>query len=271
MTRSVDTKFDRDTAVLPLSEGRFQVALSRDWWIVRGPNGGYIAAILTRAIHAAVDDPERGLRSLTVHYLRPPEEGEAEILVAVERSGRSLSTVTARLMQQGKVQAIAIAALSKPRQSHELHQAVMPEVTAPRQLHPRSANPAIPMHAHYDERPAIGSGPWSEPRSKEALTGGWIRLAEGRTLDDALLVAYSDAWAPAVFAHKDLTSSMGVPTIDLTVHVLATLPASVGPEDFVLMVFRTREVSEGFLEEDGEIWSEDGILLAQVRQLAVMM
>jgi len=64
---------------------------------------------------------------------------------------------------------------------------------------------------------------------------------------------------------------MGVPTVDLTVHVRATLPTPhVGPADHVLMIFRTREVRDGFLEEDGEIWSRDGVLLAQCRQLAVM-
>jgi acyl-CoA thioesterase len=60
----------------------------------------------------------------------------------------------------------------------------------------------------------------------------------------------------------------GVPTVDLTVHIRAALPL---PGDFVLAVFRTREVSGGFLEEDGEIWSRDGRLLAHSRQLGVML
>jgi len=37
------------------------------------------------------------------------------------------------------------------------------------------------------------------------------------------------------------------------------------------VVFRTRVVHEGFLEEDGEIWSRDGRLLAQSRQLAILV
>ena len=42
-------------------------------------------------------------------------------------------------------------------------------------------------------------------------------------------------------------------------------------EDPVLVSFRTREVSQGLLEEDGEIWSRDGRLLAHSRQLAVIL
>jgi hypothetical protein len=56
------------------------------------------------------------------------------------------------------------------------------------------------------------------------------------------------------------------------VHVRTPLPvAGVCPEDPVLVSFRTREVSQGLLEEDGEIWTRDGRLLAHSRQLAVLL
>jgi acyl-CoA thioesterase len=63
-----------------------------------------------------------------------------------------------------------------------------------------------------------------------------------------------------------------VPTIDLTVHFRASLPLKEAKaEDYYLTVFRAREAREGFFEEDGEIWSRDGILVAQSRQLAILM
>ena len=44
------------------------------WWIERGPNGGYIAAVVMRGFPAEVADPDRHARSLTVHYLAPARE-----------------------------------------------------------------------------------------------------------------------------------------------------------------------------------------------------
>jgi hypothetical protein len=35
--------------------------------------------------------------------------------------------------------------------------------------------------------------------------------------------------------------------------------------------FRTTVAAEGYLEEDGEVWSLDGRLLAQSRQLALLL
>ena len=59
-----------------------------------------------------------------------------------------------------------------------------------------------------------------------------------------------------------------VPTIDLTIHI-RELPR---PDDeWFLAVFSTRTLTDGFLEEDSEIWTPDGRLLAQGRQLALLI
>jgi acyl-CoA thioesterase len=276
------TRFDRDTEVRALGGGAFEGRIDGGWWIVRGPNGGYLAAILLRALAAAVGDPERAPRSLTVHFLRPPAEGPVRIETRLERVGRTLTTATARMLQEGRLQALAVAAFAKPRQAPELHHAVMPEVEPPERLAllPRVAPPPsqgaddpppLSMRERYEERWALGAPPGS-PGSGRALAGGWIRLREPRALDAPLLAALSDAWPPAVFSTAELgTIAGGVPTIDLTVHFRAPLPPpGAGPHDWALVAFQTREAREGFIEEDGEIWSRDGVLLAQSRQLAVV-
>src|SRR3954462_5326975 len=106
------TGFERATTAEPLGAGRYRATMDRAWWIVRGPNGGYVAALLVRAMEAELAAPERQLRSLTVHYPRVPPEGEAEIAVEMERAGRSLSTLSARLTSDGKLIALALAAFS---------------------------------------------------------------------------------------------------------------------------------------------------------------
>lgn len=266
------TRFDRDTAVTPKATDLYEANISRAWWIVRGPNGGYIAAILVRAMEDRIGDAERSLRSLTVHYLRPPAEGPATVATKIERTGRGLSTITARLEQDGHVQAIATAAFAKPRGGPDLFHAERPEVPPPHACPVRETG-GIPMHDKFEKRTAIGPTSFDGTgRTREAATGGWIRLVEPRPLDAALLSAYADAWPPAVFATTELPPLMGgVPTVDLTVHIRTPLPVDIAPDDFVLVVFRTRQVHDGFLEEDGEIWSEDGRLLAHARQLGVAL
>ena len=54
-----------------------------------------------------------------------------------------------------------------------------------------------------------------------------------------------------------------VPTIELTVNVRKP-PAS----QWLKCIFRTRFITCGLLEEDGEVWDETGALVAISRQIA---
>jgi acyl-CoA thioesterase len=258
-------KLERDTTVTRLAPGRYSAAIDRGWWVERGPNGGYIAALLVRAMSTEVAEPARRLRSATVHYLRPPAEGPAEIEVVVERTGATLSTVTARLMQADRLIALAMAAFATDRVGPGFHDAPPPEVPVPEALLAPPPSPfPMPIRDRFEQRHCIGTG--YGVRGEEAVTGGWLRLAEGGSVDELTLVAMSDAWFPAVFARLELP--VGVPTVDLTVHI-----RNAPPEDteWVLVRFCTRVSAEGFIEEDGELWHPDGTLLAQSRQLAVLL
>ena len=133
----MQNRFDRDTAVTPTGDGGFDVHIDRGWWIIRGPNGGYVAALLARAAEQAVADAGRPLRSLTVHYLRPPQEGTARVETTVERVGRTVTTVTARLVQNDKLQALATAAHAVPREMDGFVHAEMPAVPPPEGCAPR--------------------------------------------------------------------------------------------------------------------------------------
>ncbi len=270
MERAFD--FDRETAVTPVGDGRYVARLDRAWWVHRGPNGGYLAALLLRALTDAVGDPARSPRSLTVHYASPPAEGELEIATRLERTGRSLTTCSARLEQDGRLIGLALAAFSQPRPGPAFNDLRMPDVPPPDELLPGKIPPEAPDIAfRWDSRFAIGA-----PRmtggspSDEAVTGTWIRLPEGHTVDAIVAAAITDAAIPAVFSRLD--EMIIVPTVDLTIHFRSALPApGAKPTDYVLAVFRTGAVAEGFLEEDGEIWAADGTLLAQSRQLATVL
>jgi acyl-CoA thioesterase len=257
-------RFQRDTAAEPLGAGRYAVRIDRGWWVVRGPNGGYVAALLLRALAAEVGDPARPPRSLTVHYASPPAEGPAEVTTRLERVGRGVTTATARLEQGGKLRALALAAFGAAREAPSYARLTPPEVLPPERCAPLSSAVPIPIRQRFDARVAVDPG--------GARSGGWIRLREDPgPVDAPLLAAYTDAWPPAAFERLDRSAlANGIPTVDLTVHFRAPWPAALDPTDFALVAFRSHVLHDGFLEEDGEVWTRSGVLLAQSRQLAVL-
>ena len=261
------SKFATDTAVVALGDHCYDATISPDWWIVRGPNGGYLAAIVLRAVTTDVADPARRPRSFTIHYLRPPREGTVTIVVQTEREGRTTTVVTARMVQDGKLTALAVVALGTDRPGPEFAHLPMPNAPDPDMLVERpGGEPDIPMRHRYETRVALGRPPWSDVVATEAITGGWIRLSDPEPLDVHVIAALSDAWFPAVFTTT--RTPLGVPTVDLTIHFRDD-PEPV--HEWCFARFVTRHASSGFLDEDGEIWSRDGRLLAQSRQLALAL
>lgn len=258
--------FLHDTAVDPLGGGRYAADLSRRWWIARGPNGGYLAAIVLRAVQAEIDDVARSPRSLTLHYLRPPQEGPVEVTVQVLRVGRGMTTVAARMEQGGRSCIEALAALGVDRPGPAFDDLPMPAgLPGPEQLAPLPrGDQDIPIRDRYDTRLALGGSPFEV--GEEALTGGWIRAVDDPPVDAALVAALTDAWLPAVFTRAAVP--VGVPTIDLTIHFRQPPPQVPG---WCLVRFRSNLAQGGYVEEDGEVWSADGRLLAQSRQLAVLL
>jgi acyl-CoA thioesterase len=261
--------FEADTAVEPLGGNRFGAAMSERWWVGRGPNGGYVAAVVLRAILAAVGEA-RPPRSLTVHYPRAPKAGPVELAVEIEREGSRATFVSARMEQDGEVQATALAVLSEDWAEGGFTELEMPDAGEPGEMHAieASGRPGAPrMLQNYLVRPALGEPAFSGGPPRH---GTWIRSREPRLLDAPLAAALLDTWFPAVFVRVE--SPRPAPTIDYTVHFRAPLPPpGATPEDAYLATFRTGLARDGFFEEDGELWSADGTLLAQSRQLALLL
>ena len=263
------TAFDKATAVSALGGGAFVAVSDADWEAPNGPNGGYLAAIVLRAMAAALDDPSRPARSITLHYLRPPRPGELRIDVVVERSGRNLSNLTARVAQGERLCVIATAAFAGafPPSPVDFSETV-PDVPPASAVEPYVTHDALPPIARrLVLRGVIGAPPFSG--ADEALAGGWMSLHEPQPVDAPLLALYADGWLPAAFTM--LTAPALAPTIDLTIHFRApAVAAAVPPDEPLLGIFRSRFSADGIVEEDGELWSPDGVLLAHSRQLALL-
>jgi acyl-CoA thioesterase len=261
------TAFDSDTAIRPLGDGAFEASVSESWQVLRGPHGGYLAAILLRALEATLGDPARQVRSLTIHYPKPPEPGPVRIDCRVERSGRSLSTLSARMEQGGRTMALALAAFSVPWPEPVAYALPAPEVAAAEEIDEVPWVEGMPaFRRHLDFRPVFGDPFFSG--SDRALVGGWLRTYEPHALDAPYVAMIADAWAPAPFPVG--TVAFGAPTIDLTIHFRSPLPpAGSAPGDFLLGRFESLHARDGFFEEDGAVWTPAGELVCQSRQLAL--
>lgn len=257
--------FGEATAITARGDGRYAAAADEAWFATRGPNGGYLAAMVLRAMAAEVGDPARHPRSLTLHYTRPPAAGPLEIATVVERAGRRLTTLTARVHQDDRLCIVATAAFSAdfgasadyadPPPPHLAYEDAPP---VPQEL------ALVPIARRFALRPALGGAPFSQ--ADEALTGGWIAFRDGDPpLDAFALAMLADAWIPSPFVRAP--APFGAPTVDLTIHFRAPELEPAWP---ALVQFRSRFAHAGFFEEDGEIWSADGRLLAQSRQLGLM-
>lgn len=279
----MDTVFDRDTAIGRLEggvddgahvagEALFGADIASGWRAGRGPHGGYLAAMLLRALVAAVDDPERTPRSLTIHYTRAPDPGPIEIRTTVERAGRSLSTLSARMEQAGRTTALALAAFSVPWCAPDANELPMPELAPPdaeRLSTPKLFKGAPEFTHHLVMQPRVGAVPFAGSGAPMRI-GGWIGLPEERPVDALSLALFCDAWFPPSFIALD--SPAISPTIDLTIHFRQSMSAcDCDQAALCLSVFDTRLLHDGLFEEDGVIWAPDGTVLVQSRQLGIIM
>jgi acyl-CoA thioesterase len=271
--------FDRDTAVRLEHgsewESTFAADVSPEWRAGRGPHGGYLAAMLLRALTETVAEEARSPRSLTIHYPRAPEPGPVTIRTRVERAGRSLSTLSARMEQDGRLIALVLSAFSVAWDAPEISEERMPNVPGPdpsREPGTLEKFGAPPFTRQLVMQPRIGARPFAASEQPMEI-GGWLGLAEPRPIDALSLAFFSDALFPPPFVRLRPEQRVVAPTIDLTIHFRATMPRSGAPDpdELCLARFRTRLVHEGFFDESGVIWAEDGTVLAQSRQLAILL
>ncbi len=266
LSRARMSEFQRDTALEALNAGRFRARLHRRWWISRGANGGYLAALLTRALEAVAF----GLppRSITFHYAAAPEPGAVEIDTQVVRRGRSLSLLRAEMRQGERLIVTATGACAAEREGPRFRCREAPSAPPPEQC-PRFEG-FHDFHRRWEYRWVYGTPPGTP--GEHPLAGGWIRPVEATPAEPAFVAAVCDAFSPPHFSTLPRDAIRPVPTVELTVHFRrADATSLVPPGDFLLARFESNHSAEGFVDEVGEVWTADGTLVAECRQLATFL
>jgi len=271
-------RFGAATAVRAAGGDRWVAEIAPDWDIMGNTNGGYLLAVVGRALAEATDRPDP--ITVTAHYLAPGRAGPAEVRVVPVRSGRRFTTATATLRSGDKDLLAVLATFGDlgdgparaggPSAGDEpaarLVLGAPPELPPVEQCTPIVADPPFPppymaqveLRLHPDDAGFAEGRPTGTP-----LLRGWFRLRDDEAPDTIALLAAVDSFPPTI-VNADVPLAW-TPTIELTAHIRAR-PAP----GWLACSFATRFVSDGFLEVDGEVWDATGVLVAQSRQLALV-
>jgi acyl-CoA thioesterase len=259
-------QFDQETSFTSSGQERYSGQVHSSWNIGANPNGGYLMALAASALrqqHPNHPDP----LSVTVHYLRPGlGDAACDVKTSLVRTGKTISTGRATLSQEGTDRLEMLAAFGDLSTVGDVPLTIpAPPIPTPEQCIGRSGEAQgvslgildrLEIRLHPDEaRPGeLGKGQIS----------GWVRFRDGRPPDALSALLFADALPPAIFGLLGLVG--WVPTIELTVHVRRR-PAP----GWIQAQFKTQDMADGKMIEDGHLWDSQGHLIAQSRQLALLL
>lgn len=258
------SRFEHDTALASLEPpGTFQATIDSSWWVPGGPNGGYLAAMLVRALRERLEDAGP-LRSIHVAFVDRADPGPARVETTVQREGRSVTMAGVELAQGGPPLTVAQATFGRRRTGGRFVASDPPEVSSFDEGEELSQTDGLepPTFTQHCEFRVVGGDPPLTGRPGGDMQV-WMRLAEPAPYDEPLTVFLADAWMPAVYTALD--EPVPAPSLDLTVQVNA-IPGDLGAQDPLLGVFRAETAHEGYAFEDGELWTPEGELVARARQ-----
>lgn len=260
------TYFNSETAVTRTGTSHTG-HLSGEWNIGDNPNGGYMVACALRAVAAEVPHPDP--ISVTTHFLRPgAPDRPFEVNVDVIRSGRMSSVARATFLQDGKERIELLCAFGDLDTAVGIDtQMTIPAIDIP----PPDACPQrsgetqgihLPILNRLDvrihpEQAKAGTYPRAE-------VSGWIRFVDQQDADTFALPVMADAFPPSPFAMLGVVG--WVPTLELTVHVRRK-PAP----GWIRAQLITQDLDAGRMIESGLLWDSTGALVAQSRQLGLVM
>lgn len=251
------TAFDRSTASTPLGgrPGKFLVDLDDDWSALVGKHGGYLCAIVVRAIESTV--PGRLVRTMTTSFLRTGRVGPAWVSVRLVRRGRSVATVVADLVQDGELVLTSRCTLleSSPGVDWDARHPV--DLPPPGACAPFVPDGPVKHFARVESRFDPQQMPFTGDRPR---ISGYLRPLEPRPLDPAWLVMASDWFPPPAFTVAEPPT--GGVSIDLTTHVHRP-GEMLGPHDWLVGSFEIDTSAGGIGVEHGRLTMQDGTLVAE--------
>ena len=269
-----DSELDQALALTRQDHATFEGRLGEGWTIGHAVNGGVLLALAGRALQETIGteghpDP----LVVSAYYLSAAVPGPATVVTAEVRSGRTMATGQASIVQPGddgraveRVRALATfgdldGLPDDVRTSAEPPQLPAPDACVSADMAPKGSAGDLPFLHRFDMRLDPDTVGWAMGApSHRGVIQGWLRMADGREPDPLMLLLAVDTLPPVTF---DLGLAGWAPTLELTAHVRAK-PAP----GWLRVRVSTRNFAGGLLEEDAEVWDSEDRLVAQSRQLA---
>lgn len=252
-------EFSEDTAVQRVADGHYRANISDRWNIMTVPNGGYLLAVVARALREHLQHPDPF--SITGHFMKPVAPGPVEIHTETLKVGKAVSFAQAKLVQdnQERLRVTAAFGALEKRSGLDHSSLTMPDIPAFEEC----VHAKIPLEffKHVKAAFAPESAQWLHGKYDENCELlGWNSFRDGLEPDALSLLLFADGFPPPVF--RKVGPAGWVPTVEMTIQVRAH-PAP-GP---LRCRFASRAITQGYAEEDGEIWDSQGNLVALSRQL----
>jgi len=262
--------FDDATRVTA-GDSRWQGRTSDDYWAFVGPFGGATAATILRAL---IDHPERAGTplALTVNYCAPIAAGAFDLDLRLVKANRSSQHWCVELTQEGgEVATLATAVFAERRPSWSHLSASFPQSKPFEQIRP-FPKIAATWANQYEFRFVEGDPGWdgaappqTEPAS--AYSKLWIGDRVPRTIDMLSLMSMSDAFFGRVFHVRRALIPFG--TVSLTTYLHADADdLAVEDTSRVLAVADAKIFYKSYGDQNAELWSPNGRLLATTTQIA---
>jgi acyl-CoA thioesterase len=255
-------QFDEDIALTLKEHLLFTGTLTDNWSINGNPNGGYLMAILANAMSLKSD--KKSTPILTANYISRCVPGKAEVSVETISESNQFNRFQANLFQNGKEKIRAIGTFSDEKDGcfFERFEKSAPDLAPLEECIQIPPIPKYTLFNQIDARLEPESAGWMQGRlSEKSEQKGWVKFKNDRPFDIFSIALIADSFPPPVLASQGMVA--WVPTIEFSINI-----RRIPETKWLKCVFRTRFINCGLLEEDGEVWDEEGNIVALSRQIA---
>ena len=262
-------QFENSIAIDRSDENLFSMTPSKDYFVGNTPHGGYLTAVMQKAISLSMPHPH--LINSNTLYLDRTEPREISIKVEKIRESRGSSVGQVSLIQDDKLRCMMTGICSDFHYMNGVNdlETLPPKIFNDKRDSFISLNfdnkeegitPSFIKQTHCEI--AIKHAWWLKNEGDlgdEARCSGFISMGD-EIPDQFVLSFYSDFFPPVVM---NKYGPLGwVPTLSLTTNI-RQLPTT----SELFMDVKAKDLNKGFFEQDCQIWDLNKNLVATSRQL----